>query len=134
MQKLQFISVKGIINNCDKVLMLKDHKGIWELPGGRVDFGENPKNALEREIAEELGINNAEIGDVIDVWDFSSVNGNNHYHFILIVYECLVDINDIRISDEHIETAWVSLTDIDNLEMRSGYKNSLNKFERLKKI
>lgn len=60
------IVVAGVLQRDGKVLigqrMANDRHGLkWEFPGGKVELGESPKQALRRELREELGVE-AEIG------------------------------------------------------------------------
>lgn len=58
--------VAALIKRENKVLLGRrpPHKslgGLWEFPGGKIELGESPEKALERELHEELGID-AEVG------------------------------------------------------------------------
>jgi 8-oxo-dGTP pyrophosphatase MutT (NUDIX family) len=48
-------SVKGVLLVDRQVLLVKNSRDEWELPGGRIDEGEEHSQTLSREFAEELG-------------------------------------------------------------------------------
>lgn len=76
MTRSTVIVVAGVLHRDGKVLigqrMANDRHGLkWEFPGGKVEAGETPKQALVRELKEELGIS-AEIGREISRYEHNS--------------------------------------------------------------
>ena len=87
--------------------------GRWELPGGKLLPGEDPRACLAREIFEEFGVR-AQIGDLIDVV--------NHRHgrrnILLIVYRAAIPPGGFSSSD-HDRLVWADphqLVELDFLE------------------
>lgn len=132
MKKNLKISIKGIICRGDSVLMLKDHKGNWELPGGGIEIGEHPNETLKREFKEELGVDAVRIESLVDVWDFYNETEQNLHQFIIIVYSCSVNFSELIFSSEHLDMKWVGLNQVNNVQMRDGYKKSLTKFKNMR--
>lgn len=118
------ITAKAIFENNGKILFVKDHKGVWELPGGRIEKNEGQEQALKREIKEELGWDKIEIKDKIHTWSFKQ--------FLVFVYECKTHEYDIQEHDEYSEYKWVSIPEINDLNMRQGYKQSIKRFLKKK--
>jgi 8-oxo-dGTP pyrophosphatase MutT (NUDIX family) len=51
------VSIKGLVFNSEgKLLLLKDDKGVWDLLGGHMEYGETFAEALSRECQEEVGV------------------------------------------------------------------------------
>lgn len=49
------VSAKGIVIEDGKVWLRKNERNEWELPGGKIDPGEQPHETVVRELREELG-------------------------------------------------------------------------------
>jgi 8-oxo-dGTP diphosphatase len=61
----------GVILENERVLLTQRKAGghlagMWEFPGGKVEDGEDPREALRRELREELGIETV-VGEIVDV-------------------------------------------------------------------
>lgn len=51
------IGIKALIINDKKdFLLAKDENGLWDIPGGGLEFNESPHEALKRELFEETGL------------------------------------------------------------------------------
>ncbi|MCP4523622.1 MAG: NUDIX domain-containing protein [Candidatus Gracilibacteria bacterium] len=81
-----------VIIKDEKILLCKMGK-IWGLPGGGIDWGENIKDALERESIEELGIK-AEFKQIIFIQDFMMIWEDRQQHNHALEYFCTIQNNE----------------------------------------
>ena len=131
--RIQQVSIKGFLCRDKKVLLLKTpendkNDGTWELPGGRMDFGESVEQAFSREMKEELGFEKAVMGKLLNSWSFMSVREGIDYHFIIFDFEIYSDESKIKLSDEHDEYRWIGEGEFEKLNMREGHKETLRKY------
>lgn len=128
-KKTQQVSIKGVLYRGGKVLVLKTARsGRWELPGGRINFGESAAKAFRREIKEELGLRNVRLGRFINIWSFISLRNGINHHFIILDFEIFTNENKIKLSKEHTECKWIKASDLKRINMREGHKESLRKY------
>ncbi len=91
----QRIRVVGIIRNSDGVLVLKRNRGrseapvFWELPTGKIAFGEQPEEAMVRSLSENVGLSATSL-KLKDVITFLALEGSSQLSNLYIVYEVQV--------------------------------------------
>ena len=69
--------------------------GEWEFPGGKVEFGEAPLDALRREVKEELGLP-LETATLFGVYSHVYVIRGRKVHYVLLVYQHRVPPEALR--------------------------------------
>ena len=104
------VSVKGVLVTPDeKVVLVLNDRGEWELPGGRIEPGESVEDCLTREIKEELGVT-AKVGEPIDSYLFEVIPGR---HVFIVTYSCSVEGTFLpRLSHEHDQVGTFSPDDL----------------------
>ena len=91
------VSVKGVLLRDGRVLLLKNEREEWELPGGRLESGEDPVSCLVREVREELAIA-VSVHDILDCWRYEVGGGE----VVIVTYGCRpLDEANPAISAEH---------------------------------
>lgn len=110
MENIRFhITVKAIVIYRQKILILKrvrpssDGLGYWELPGGGLEYGETPHEALIRELKEET---NLDIKIIKPIYTFTAIRPD--YQTVGIGFLTIPTNDHVKLSEEHTDYQFVS--------------------------
>ena len=103
------------------MVLVKNSRNEWELPGGRIDEGEDHAQTLVREFMEELSVEVA-LAQLVDSYLFEVIPGR---YVQIVTYGCtLVGKFAPRISDEHIEHCLWPVDRLSEINLPVGYRQS----------
>ncbi|MBI4257917.1 MAG: NUDIX hydrolase [Thaumarchaeota archaeon] len=108
---LPIIGVGALIREKGKVVLIKrgnePSKGKWSVPGGIVELGEEVRDAVAREVLEELGLQ-VRVGDLIGAFENVVRDDNKKvkYHFVILDYFAEPVGGVLRTNSEVDEARW----------------------------
>ena len=122
------VSIKGVLLEAGRVVLLENERREWELPGGRLEAGEDAAACLAREFAEEVGISVA-VKSILDSWRYEVLPAQH-----VVIVTCGVERLDgapLRVSEEHRRLGTFPLDELDQLPMPEGYRRSIRAWAAL---
>jgi len=109
--------------------------GHWELPGGKVQFGETPHQTIQREIVEELGLRVHLVRLLPHVQsNIYRRPDNSVAHFVVLCFECVPDRGGRATVAEHsavLGWRWVARSQVKELETLPGTTEFLACLDRI---
>lgn len=106
--------VAAIIRHDDKIFATQrgygDFKDGWEFPGGKMEAGETPQQALVREIQEELDTE-VEVGELIETVEYDYPQ----FHLTMHCFWCTIKSGDLVLK-EHEAAQWLTKETLDSVE------------------
>lgn len=142
MQK-QFVAMKSFIINEENDTIFLMHKGTkdvlnpgkWEVPGGKMEFGETTTETFKREVKEESGLD-VEVGSQFTKpWQWTFTNANREEIQIIAVGKVCralnqkVDYSNQTDTDDLVESRWIPISEVLYYDLIPNLIPTMQEFE-----
>jgi 8-oxo-dGTP pyrophosphatase MutT (NUDIX family) len=122
------VSIKGVVPVADRFVLLLNERGEWELPGGRLEPGEDPAECLAREIFEELSLA-VEVGPILDCWRYQPLPDRE---VVIVTYGTrLAEPGEPRVSAEHRSVKLFGIEELARIKLPQGYAASIRRWREI---
>jgi len=130
------VSVKGIVFDNGKIWLRKNERQEWELPGGKLDRGEQLEQTIVREMKEELGFDVEAVTPVQAYLYAIRKSGDESYGVLVVSYLCklLGKTGEFELVGEAGKAEFQSffLNDAEALNMPQFYKEAIKRATKIK--
>ncbi len=134
------VATKAIIFNAKlkKYLVLKKsdvediNPDTFDMPGGRIKFGEKLEEAVRRESKEETGLD-VKVEQVFNAWTL--IKADRGLQLVGIDFLCVTKQEEIKLSEEHKSFEWKSAEEIvGNKKYPAWLRETIKKADKIRKI
>ncbi|WP_020519831.1 NUDIX hydrolase [Catelliglobosispora koreensis] len=129
-RQVQRVSACGLARDGDALLLVHIGRsaygdaGKWTVPGGGIEHGEDPREAVTRAFSEQTGLT-VETGQLLHVGsDYRHLPGGIDFHGIFIVYAVSVTSGELRPEPDGavLSPTWVKPSELDSLPVLDAIK------------
>lgn len=122
--------VAAIITHNDQIFATQrgygEFKDGWEFPGGKMEPGETPQQALVREIREELDTE-IEVGSLVETVEYDYPN----FHLTMHCFLCTIRSGELVLK-EHEAAKWLTREELDSVDWLPADVKVVEKLKRLR--
>jgi 8-oxo-dGTP diphosphatase len=120
--------VAVIVDDVDRVVLTRrsiaPFRGLWVMPGGKIDLGEPIAAAVHREVREEIGID-VVVGGLVDVFEHLTPGPDND-HFVILYYRCRASTRELAPNPAEVaEARWVGRDELPRYPVADGTRHVL---------
>ncbi|MBM3674323.1 MAG: NUDIX domain-containing protein [Actinobacteria bacterium] len=119
------VAVAAVARRDDEILLVRrghgPGQGAWSVPGGRVELGEDLREAVVREVAEETGLE-VVVERFLGWVERIDLAADPPYHFVILDF--FVDVYDPALepeaADDATEAEWVPIENLAEMQLAAG--------------
>lgn len=119
------VAVGAIIIDKGSILLVRRDqepaRGLWSLPGGRVERGESLREAIVREVREETAVD-VEVDFLLGVAErvVRDDDGDISFHYVILDYVCLPRTFDVKFGDDVSDARWIPVGELTDMQLTTG--------------